>query len=162
MLNSCWGFFNCPCFVSNCSLEKQKTLTTETLITKGVALCTLVELKRQSSGGSDVSELLSAISEIYLKLYTLRQDFEKDPKVGPFLQRHALANEQYGRYIKLLKNGGATSGAEEAGAEAGAGLITLETDTKIKWAFEQLKWNHIARHADRTVHVKFPKTYTLF
>ena len=171
--------------LSTLSLEKQKTLLTETLLIKGLALCTLIEAKKSAAGAdqkeppsTEVADLLAQLQALYLQLYTLRADFaEKDSKAGRFLERHAVATGQYARYVKMLLKNGGGGGSEDASAGAGGGnggggdgggasgassTHSLETEQKIKWAYEQLGWGHLAKHIDRTVHVKFPKSYTLF
>lgn len=123
-----------------------------------------------------MGDLQGQLQALYLQLYTLRADFaEKDAKAGRFVERHALACEQYARYVKMLSKAGAASpddgpsgpaGANGGGAggdgPSGGSTNTLESEQKIKWAFEQLGWTHLAKHVDRTIHVKFPKSYSLF
>src|SRR5699024_1710198 len=100
---------------------------------------------------------------VYLKLYTLNKDFDKDPKVGRFLERHALAFDHYGRFVKLISKGAGGAGtADDSNGDSGSTTTTLETENKIIWAFEQLEWNHLANHVERSIHVKFPKSYKLF
>ncbi len=132
-------------------------------------------MDKQEPPSTEVADLLAQLQALYLQLYTLRADFaEKDPKAGRFLERHAVATGQYARYVKmLLKNGGGGSeesagaggnggGGDGGGASGASSTHSLETEQKIKWAYEQLGWGHLAKHVDRTVHVKFPKSYTLF
>jgi len=150
------------------SLEKDKSLLVDSLVIKGVALCSLLEAQK-SAGNADESasgDLQSKIREVYLKLYTLNKELEKDTKVGKFLEKHAWALEHYGRYVKLLqKSSNQTAAAGEEAAGGGNGdstLLTQETDAKVRKALEKLQWNHLVKHLERSVHVKYPKAYRLF
>lgn len=153
-------------------LETQRGWLTEALVIKGLALYKVSEVRKSKLPTADSltdPELLKSMSEVYLRLYQYSKSLS-DPKVIRFLEKHALANEHYGRYIKLLlkndENNG-NSGGNSVDGNGGSDAFlpkptSLEMEAKLKTAFEKLNWPHLAAHLERTKEVRFPKNYRLF
>ena len=137
----------------------------EAFVAKGIALCSLLEYnKKKNKTDNSKAEYLTQIQQIYLKLYSICNELDKDFSVYGFLERHALANEHYARFIKLVSKSTNSNDEMTNGGNSDFlnGQYSIETENKLKWAFKQLKWDHLYNHMDRSVHVKFPKAYRLF
>lgn len=153
-------------------LETQRGWLIEALVIKGLALYQMSELRKSKQSAADSQtdgDLLKSMSEVYLRLYQYSKSLT-EPKVIRFLEKHALANEHYGRYIKLLLKNDENNGNGGAGAAEGNGggdafipkTTSLEMEAKLKDAFEKLNWTHLAAHLERTKDVRFPKNYRIF
>ena len=120
----------------------------EALSLKGSAICMVAFYKKQQS--EDVGQLLDQARDIFLQLYSINKELDKDSKCVRFLERYTLVNEQYARFARVV-----TKSQEEENVEP-------IPDVELKQAFEELKWPHLVKHLDRSHHVRFPKSYRLF
>lgn len=156
-------------------MEKNKPFVLDALIIKGISLCRLItHLKNQkldadTSTEQAASQYYKDVQDIYAKLDLLMENMASDSKALPFLENHALVHGHYARYIKLLSNRNTKQSDETAsgnGNENGDIDIfkanKMETETKIQNALAHLGWQHLVRHLQRQVHVKFPKSYRKF
>lgn len=93
--------------------------------------------------GPSVADLNRVYSEL------LKWADPNDPKVAPFVEKHALALKQHGRVARLLLR-----------------LLdekpSKEVERRLLQVYELLGWEHCSRHLERSLLVRYPPSYRLF
>lgn len=156
-------------------MEKSKPFVLDALIIKGTSLCRLIKhWKNQKQAADTSTEQIPSkyyvdVQDIYAKLDLLMENMASEPKALPFLENHALIYGHYARYIKILSNRNIKQSDEHGSVNATENseidifkANKMDTETKIQNALAHLGWQHLVRHLQRQVHVKFPKSYRKF
>ncbi|KAL1467155.1 hypothetical protein MTO96_026283 [Rhipicephalus appendiculatus] len=148
---------------NNKQQEKQKAQVVEALTRKGAALCEIFLTRQEAGRGSgdgqpaspppavtttdDQGPTVADLNRVYAEL--LKWADPGDPKVAPFVEKHALALGHHGRAARVL-------------------LRLLEdkpsqdTERRLLQVYHLLGWEHCSRHLERSLLVRYPPSYRLF
>uniref|UniRef100_A0A2R5LKX2 Tripeptidyl-peptidase 2 n=1 Tax=Ornithodoros turicata TaxID=34597 RepID=A0A2R5LKX2_9ACAR len=134
---------------NNKNQEKQKLQVIEALVKKGAAMCDLLPEGHADGEGDDAVDVptIAHINAVYQELVKWCDPI--DVKAAPFVEKHAMALQHYGRalrvLLKLLEDKPST-----------------EIEKRMAKVFNLLGWEHCTKHLERSTYVRYPTSYRLF
>ncbi|XP_078694008.1 tripeptidyl-peptidase 2-like isoform X1 [Branchiostoma floridae x Branchiostoma belcheri] len=130
-------------------MEKKKAALIDAVCRKGSAAADriLQALEGDAVGSTEMVKDLGLLKETFEEL--LKWAEPMDMKVVSFTMKHAMVSSQYGRAIK-------------AAQKILDDKPNKENERKCIELYRKVGWDHVARHSERWLPVRYPQSYTLF
>ncbi|KAI8503951.1 tripeptidyl-peptidase II Tpp2 [Branchiostoma belcheri] len=130
-------------------MEKKKAALIDAVCRKGSAAADriLQALEGDAVGSTEMVKDLGLVKETFEEL--LKWAEPMDMKVVSFTMKHAMVSSQYGRAIK-------------AAQKILDDKPNKENERKCIELYRKVGWDHVARHSERWLPVRYPQSFTLF
>jgi len=130
------------------TLEKENDKVVDASCKKAIAIVDILESKSKTvDSTTDCKWTINDVDAIYTELSKMVD--LNETRVYPFLLKHCIIHNHFGRALKLILKHQETK-------------PSLELDKQLIEYCSKLNWTHCESHFQRSLHVKYPPSYKLF